>query len=215
MGFVRFITVLLILLVFVPLQTSGQRAGRERMTPQLALAVLSWSEAGLVTRTVSEDGTAMWSDDADMRGIHAVLLNGAARHEMRYLTYAASYARRLIGGQGTITRPWLRELRPDGREPTQWPTEAWVRRGGAVTRQPHAPWSVYRQRWLDTYERAGEVVALTLDTWHEWGVCQEPPEDWGGEVDDARAERIGLVRLECDGTRNRFYLRPSTVALRN
>jgi hypothetical protein len=204
--------ILVLSLVVTP--TAGQQADRPQMTPQLALAVLTWSEAGLVTRSETEDGVA-WSDDADMRGIHAVLLAGAERHGMRYLSYAAAYARRLIGRQGTISRPWLWELRPDGRQPTQWPTEVWVSRASGAVRTAHAPWAVYRQRWLDTYARAGEVSALTLDTWHEWGVCSEPPDDWGGSVDRERAARLGLIRLECEGTRNDFYLRPSTVAQRD
>lgn len=196
--------------------TSGQRAERLRMTPQLALATLTWSESGLVTRTVAEDGTVTWSEDGDMRGIHAVLLRGAERAETTYLRFAAMYARRLIGREGRINREWLWDLRPDGREPARWPTTVSVRRRGVVEIRPHAPWSAFRERWLNTYERAGEVVQLGLDTWASWGVCMEPPDDWGGDMDHERATRIGLTQLDCDeDLDNRFYLRPSTIAMRD
>lgn len=205
-----------ILTISAAVPTSGQRTERPRLTPQLALATLTWSEAGLVTRTVAEDGTVTWSDDGDMRGIHAVLLRGSERAGVSYLRFAALYARRLIGRQGSINREWLWDLRPDGREPARWPTTVTVRRRGVVEVRRHAPWSAFRERWLNTYERAGEVVRLGLDTWADWGVCTEPPDDWGGDMDHERAMRIGLVQLDCDeGVDNRFYLRPSTIAMRD
>lgn len=202
--------------VCVSAPTLGQRSDGVRMTPQLALATLTWSEAGLVTRTVSEDGVVTWSDDGDMRGIHAVLLRGAERTDTSYLRFAAMYARRLIGREGGINREWLWDLRPDGREPARWPTTVRVQRGDTVEIRPHAQWGAFRDRWLNTYERAGEVVQLGLDTWADWGVCSEPPDDWGGDMDHARATRIGLIQLECDERLdNRFYLRPSSISMRD
>lgn len=193
-------------------QAGGQR--REvRLTPRLALARLAVSEGPWVRRVETEDGTTTWSQDADMRGIHGVILRGMERHQTTYLGFARQYARRLIGRQGEINRPWLWGLNPTAGEPDRWPAEVTVCRGGTCSIVPHAPWTAYRQRWLDTYERAGEVAELTLATWDAWGPCPRPADDWGGAViDAARAARLGLVRIEgCEPAQSAFYLRPSTI----
>jgi len=177
----------------------AQEDRRIRMTPQLALAVLTVSEAG-------------WEADADMRGIHAVILRTQQRQGGTYVGAARTYARRLIGQQGDINRPWLWGLNPQGREPEQWPTEVWVSTREGSERRPHARWAAYRERWLNTYERAGVVVQYTLDTWDSWGPCDTIPDDWGGAMDMERARRLGLVQLSCQGTQNYFFIRPSTLA---
>lgn len=183
-------------------QDTSSDERRTRITPQLALALLTVSEEGWLDCDESD------CNDAPMRAVHAVIANGAERQGLRYVTYAASYARGLIGRQRLIQRPWLWGLRPDGRQPDAWPTEVSVR--GRVVR--HAPWSAYRERWLRTYERAGAVVQLSLEDWRTWVPCDRIPDDWGGSMDRARAERLGLVEVACEGTRNSFYVRPSTLA---
>jgi hypothetical protein len=169
------------------------------MTPQLALAVLTVSEAG-------------WEEYPDMLGIHAVILRTQERIQSSYVTAAGSYARRLIGRQGEITRPWLWDLNAQGTAPARWPVDAWVRTSRGAERQPHAPWSAFRERWLRTHERAGEVVALRLDDWAQWGMCERVPDDWGGSMDIERAMRLGLVPVNCGETKNHFFVRPSTLA---
>jgi hypothetical protein len=102
-----------------------------------------------------------------------------------------------------------------------------VRRQGAVMVVPHAPWISYRQRCLDVFARAAEVVVeMTIDNIDEWSRCERPVHDWGGWMDRARAERMGLVEVNCDitvssenetgevvevrvETANDFYCRPS------
>lgn len=61
--------------------------------------------------------------------------------------------------------------------------------------------------------RAEEVVRrYQLDNIGVWGVCASPVHDWGGAMDRERANRIGLIEVECGETSNDFYARPSLVA---
>lgn len=184
--------------------SQGQQTRTREITPQLALATLTWSESGLVSRR-EVNGQTRWGRDGDMRAIHAVILRGAERMETTYLGFARMYARRLLGGRGSINRRWLWDLQPDGTAPRGWP-ETITTRGNT---RAHPPWEGFRSRWLNTYERAGEVVGFELRNWPTWGSCEAPPDDWGGAMDHERAERIGLHRLECDDdVQNRFYVRP-------
>jgi hypothetical protein len=170
------------------------------MTPQLALAILTVSEAG-------------WESYNDMLGIHAVVLRTQERIQGgSYVNAAGSYARRLIGRQGQISRPWLWGLNPRGTEPAQWPVDQWISTPSGAERRPHAPWAIYRERWLGLYARAGEVVTLRLADWETWGPCERVPDDWGGSMDMERARRLGLVQVECADTANAFFVRPSTLA---
>lgn len=182
---------------------SGQEAEasprRTPITPALALATLTVSEAG-------------WEADVDMRGIHAVLLRTQERASSTYTTAARLYARRVIGRERDISRRWLWGLNPRGTEPEAWPTEAWVRRHGELVRVPHPRWSVYRERWLNTYARAEEVVEYTFATWGEWGPCDRIPDDWGGDMDMERATRLDLTEVSCPDAENHFFIRPSTAA---
>lgn len=177
------------------------------LTPEIALARLCISEAG-------------WEcfDTGDGLGIHEVISRGAAQQRVRYETYARAYARRLFGARPhDVPRlRWVGQLDAACTEPEAWPTTMTVRRGGVSTVVPHAPWSAYRQRCLEVFEHAAQVVAEhTLDDVDEWGICERPVHDWGGWMDRARAERIGLVPVGCgtgespNSTRNDFYCRPS------
>lgn len=192
----------LVFLAVAPSAASQERS-RRRMTPQLALAILTVHEAG-------------WEADADMRGIHAVILRMQERNaSSSYVGAASAYARRLLGGQGETNRPWLRSLNPEGTQPEGWPDVTWVRTSsGESLRRRYPPWSAYRAIWLRTYARAGEVVQYRLDDWASWGPCSDIPDDWGGSIDRERAQRLGLIRLSCASTRNDFYMRPSTIASR-
>jgi len=176
-----------------------------RLTPSLALARLCVSEAGW---TCFETGDGL--------AIHEVMLRGSDRQGLRYETFARAYARRLFGARPhDLPRlRWVGQMNASGDAPPAWPTMLTRRVGGTVRVEPHAPWSAYRARWLAVLARAREVVAeMTLDDVDEWGVCDRPVQDWGGWMDRARAERIGLVPVDCgvtdEGTRNDFYCRPS------
>jgi hypothetical protein len=190
------------LLVSLPrLEASAQNA----LTPALALARLC----------VSEAGWECW-DTGDGFGIHEVLLRGSARQGLRYETFARAYARRLFGARPhDVPRlRWVGEMNEAGTAPPAWPATVTHRRGGVVHVAPHAPWLSYRARWMAVLERARTVVAeMTLDDVDEWGVCDSEVHDWGGWMDRGRAQRMGLVAVECgitdDGTRNDFYCRPS------
>jgi hypothetical protein len=198
--------VLVAFVTFVTVRACGAAAqGPARMSPELALARLC----------VSEAGWTCW-ETGDGLGIHEVMLRGSARTGLRYETYARSYARRLFGARPhDLPRlRWVGQMEPSGAEPSAWPRSMTRRVRGSVRVEPHAPWSAYRARWLAVLARAREVMSeLTLDDVDEWGVCDRPVHDWGGWMDRARAERIGLVPVDCGlsggSTRNDFYCRPS------
>lgn len=178
----------LLLLAAVVLATALPSPARaeERLTPALALARICVSEAG-------------WEcfDTGDGLGIHEVLLRGAERHGIRYVSYARAYSSRATGRVESRHRPWVGHLRTDAREPDRWPPF------------PHAPWRSFRARWRRVLAEAERVVATyDLENLGEWGVCLDTAEDWGGPCDDDRAERLGLILVECGETENRFYKRP-------
>lgn len=192
----QFALVGLLMLLAVP--AIGQQ---NRMTPALALARICVSEAGW---TCFESGDALM--------IHEVLLNGASRRRTSYITFARSYASRVMGARphDHPRLSWVMNLSPSGEAPNNWPTMITTRRGGQVITHPHPPWSNYRSAWLDVYARAQVVVAEdTLDNISDWTICAEPVFDWGGWMDRARAARMGLVRVDCGPTRNDPYTRPS------
>jgi len=182
---------------------SGVASGQDRRVPAyLALARICVSEAG-------------WEcfDTGDGLAIHEVLLRGAERHDMTYLTFARTYSPRAVGDRPGRLRPWIGGLREDGGEPYSWPrVTTRPTSAGLVRVEPHPPWSNYRDRWLTVLARAREVVAgYALSDVGEWSPCDGEVHDWGGAMDRARAERIGLIPVECGDTANDFYARPSIV----
>lgn len=191
----------------------------ERLTPAIALARLCVSEAN-------------WDcfDSGDGIAIHEVISRGAEHQSVRYETYARAYARRLFGARphDVARLRWVGQLNTSCTEPEAWPETITHRnRDGSVEVRPHAPWRSYRERCLAVFERAAQVVAeMTFDDIDEWATCERPVHDWGGWMDRARAERIGLVEVDCDAvtsttneagevvmvrteTANDFYCRPS------
>jgi hypothetical protein len=186
------------LLVLAPLGVEAQ--DRRHEEDALALARICVSEAG-------------WNcwDTGDGMAIHEVILRGAERHDMRYVTYARAYSRRATGAVPmTGARAWLPMLNAAGTEPANWPEHSYRRRpDGTVAVTPHPPWSRYRESWLAILARAREVVrSLSLENAIEWSSCERPVHDWGGAMDRERAERIGLVEVSCGETQNDFYCRP-------
>jgi hypothetical protein len=178
---------------------AGQR--RVRLSPALALARIC----------VSEAGWECW-DTGDGVAIHEVLLRGAERHAMTYSTFARTYSPRAVGDRPGRLRPWIGSLNEAGDAPFSWPRiTTHRRRDGMVAVEPHPPWSAYRERWLAVLAQAREVIGWTLDDVDEWGLCEGEVHDWGGAMDRARAERIGLIPIDCGETRNDFYARPSLV----
>jgi len=195
-------------LVLVLATLAPAQAQENRLTPGVALARLCISEAG-------------WEcfERGDGFGIHEVIARGAAQQSIRYESYARAYARRLFGARPhDVPRlRWVGQLTAACTEPADWPRTMTVRRGGVVQVVAHAPWSAYRQRCLEVFAHAAQVVTEhTLDDVDEWGICERAVHDWGGWMDRERAERIGLVPVAC-GTadaspRNDFYCRPSLDA---
>lgn len=164
---------------------------------------------------VSEAGWDCF-DTQDGLAIHEVLLRGAARHNISYSAFARAYSKAAgRGGDNVRERTrWIREMNERGEQPPSWPTQRYVRSGGAVQVHPGLPWSQYRGPWLAVLERAKEVVGrYALDNLQSWGVCPTPVHDWGGDMDHARATRIGLIQVTCAGgqTSNNFYARPALV----
>jgi hypothetical protein len=201
------ILAILVLAAHAPAQDTSRR-----WTPALVLATLTWSEAGLVCPP--DDLELHCTDDADMRGIHAVLLRGAEHHDVRYVRFAGLYSPRLIGGRGAVPRAWLRDLRPDGSRPDGWPERVTVREGDRVVSRPHMSWRAASTRWVAHYRAAQAMIEnYTLENYAEWGPCTVPPDDWGSpRFDHDRAVRLGLIQLTCEPTSNEFWSRPSRAA---
>jgi hypothetical protein len=168
-------------------------------------------DAVLLARVcVSEASWTCW-DSGDGYAIHHVLQRGARRQGISWRAYARAYARRATGAVVT-THPrlsWVAGLREDGLAPLSWPRVITRRVGDEVRVEPHPPWSQFRARWLAVLERAREVATWSEADHETWGMCAEPPDHWGGEVDEARAQRLGLVPIDCGpGPANTFYRRP-------
>lgn len=143
-------------------------------------------------------------ETGDCAAIHEVLWRGAMRHNLSYRAYAYAYSGRALRGE--TSRAYFAELDADGSEPPSWPRYVTRRReDGAVSVLPGPSWSSYRYRWLDLLAYAEAIVHDGPDA---SSPCAEPVHDWGGVVDMERAERIGLVVVDCGETRNLFYRRP-------
>jgi len=177
------------------LLASSTASAQRRDSDALVLARVCAHEAG-------------WDALEDCAAIHAVLSGGAERHGMTLRAYAYAYSGRALRGQ--TSRPWMAALREDGSEPAGWPRVRYVvRRDGSARAAAHPAWSGYRAQWLALLAYARLLVAGDVAS-----SCVEPPHDWGGSMDAARATRIGLIPVSCGGTRNQFYLRPSLIASR-
>lgn len=187
-----------IALALVVLLVSGAMA-QERITDQLALARICASEVGL---TGSEEECA---------AIAAVLHRRSELRGWTFATAARLYSSSVFNRDRSDSRAWVAHLRPDGREPSRWPSVVTVRRGGQERVVPHAPWSAYRERWEQLYAAAGRVVAGEATS-----ACGETtPDHWGCRTcgDQERAARAGWLELDCrlqDGspTRNAFWRVP-------
>jgi hypothetical protein len=178
------------------LACSALAAAQPRMTTQLALARICASEAGL---QITDDCAA----------ILLVLERGAASRGIDILDYARAYVPHAFDGSDG-RRPWISELEPSGAQPAHWPTQRFVRNGDHVEVRRAMPWSRYRQRWLDLYAYAGEVVARRVSS-----RCARPPDHWGCPMDRGRqcldherAIRAGLLPVDCGDSRNEFWTLP-------
>lgn len=193
--------ILVLLLGTAALFPASAAHGQSRPDPALLLARICVSEAG-------------WDcfDTKDGLGIHEVLLRGDARHGISYGAFARAYSKAAgRGGDNVRERTrWIREMNERGEQPPSWPAQRYVRNGDTVRIHPGLPWSQYRASWLAVLERAKEVVRrYELDNISVWGVCASPVDDWGGQMDHARAMRNGLREVECGETSNNFYARPN------
>lgn len=193
-------TVLLVLSLLPPTETPAQR--RRPLPDYLILAQVALHEAG-------------WEayETGDMVSIWAVLRNGAAREGISFARYAHAYSGRALRGE-TTRGAWIAQLRPEGDAPGNWPEVVSRCRGRGEARMctigEHPPWARYREAWLELLEHA-RAVSAGAEEHH----CSREPHDWGGRMDHERAERIGLIPVNCSfgdlETRNTFYVRPSIV----
>jgi len=190
--------------VFALVASSAAVADGPRASEQLALARLCASEAGFPERR--EEGGWRFYDDCP--AILSVLRFGGQQLDMTWLGFARAYSRRVMGQTITGPRAWVAHLQPDGSEPSGWPTTTLVpQRDGTALVRPHAPWRAYREAWRALYEHAGQVLRGEVVA-----PCEGPVSDWGGSMDRERAERIGLIPVQCGTTQNDFYIRPSWAA---
>lgn len=209
-SFVLFGLAVVVSLALAPLGFSQSRPDARPLSPHLALARLC----------VSEAGWTCW-ETGDGYAIHEVILRGARRQGLRYPTYARAYSQRLFGARphDSARLAWVSQLDERGSAPQAWPRMHTRRVGDVLRVEPHAPWASFRARWLAVLERAREVSSWTLDDVDEWGVCDGVVHDWGGWMDRDRAQRLGLIPVDCgvdaQGTRNDFYARPSLLESSN
>jgi hypothetical protein len=197
-------------LALAPFAFSQSRPDARPLSPHLALARLCVSEAG-------------WDcfERGDGYAIHEVILRGARRQGLRYTTYARAYSQRLFGARphDSARLSWVGQLDERGGAPAAWPRVVIRRTANGERVAPHPPWSTFRARWLAVLERAREVAGWTLDDIDEWGICDGVVHDWGGWMDRDRAQRLGLIPVDCgvdeQGTRNDFYARPSLLEATN
>lgn len=87
---------------------------------------------------------------------------------------------------------WTRHLDDSDAQPAGWPTAV--------------PW----ERYVAPWRRIREVIrgwVLGGRPRHGWP-CERDPDTWGGSMDRARAEALGLVPVECTGTVNQGYRFP-------
>lgn len=190
-----------LVLSVLALVASSAGADGPRVSEQLALARLCASEAGFPERR--EEGGWRFYDDCP--AIYAALQFGGEQMDMTWLGFARAYSRRVMGQTITGPRAWVAHLQADGSEPAGWPTIVTrPQRDGTVRVEPHAPWRAYREAWRALYDHAGEVLRGEVIA-----PCEGPVSDWGGSMDRARAERIGLIPVMCGTTQNDFYIRPS------
>ncbi len=189
-------------LALVPSVSQGQ--DHRSISPALALARICVSEANWDCFTTG-DGYA----------IHEVLLRGSNRLHTSYVGFARAYAGATLGNRpytATSNRQWVAELAEDGSAPAHWPNTPRLSgaRGQTVRMVPAVPWTRYRSSWLAVLAKAREVVRLTLDNVREWSPCESIAEDWGGDCDLARSQRLGMIPVVCSGTKNYFYIRPNS-----
>ena len=123
---------------------------------------------------------------AECAAIHEVLADRARRIGFSYHAAVCAYSTRTCRRSRQDARGWIAWLRPDGRRPRGWPQAA--------------SWARHRRRWLELYDHAGAVLRGDVDS-----PCTEPPDHWGGAMDDWRARMAGWTRVQCGPTRNRFW----------
>ncbi len=175
----------------IALAVSMARAD-DRIGDQLALARVCASEGGL--EATAEECAAI-----------AAVLRSRRCAGCSLERAARLYSDRVFDLERHDRRAWVAFLRADGRQPRRWPGAIEVRSDdGSTAMVQHARWASFRDRWLALYELAGDVVRGELVH-----ACAEVPRHWGGRLDRARAERMGLVRIDCGETRNDFYALPT------
>lgn len=184
-----------VLALLVALASPSATAQR-RAPDHLILAQLCAHEAG-------------WEADetGDCVAIHEVIWRGARREGMSYASFARTYARRLFSF--STTRSYFAALDERGTEPSTWPRVRTRRLGnGSVAVESVPRFSHYRAAWLDLLAYAATIVGEDPDV---LAPCDGPVHDWGGSMDRERANRIGLIPVDCGDTRNDFYARPSQI----
>ena len=143
-----------------------------------ALARVCAAEAGWDTST------------GDCAAIVPLLERRASLLGVDTLTMTRRYANAHFDRRRTDARRWTAYLELAAREPRGWPRDL--------------DWNRFRDRWLAIVEHVRAVLRAEVAD-----PCGEArPDHWGGPMDDARARRAGLRRVDCGPTRNRFWCVP-------
>lgn len=129
--------------------------------------------------------------DADRTGdcaaIVHLLLRRAARLGWRPMVMVRRYASAHFDAGRTDPRAWIVGLNLEGTQPPRWPSSV--------------PWRVYRPQWLGLLEHVRAVMRGEVAD-----PCGGQSDHWGGAMDDERALRNGLRRIDCGPrVRNHFW----------
>lgn len=155
----------------------------------VAEAQSSDSDALLLARVCVHE--AGFDSTEDCSAIAVVLRRLAERQNAPFARAAFAYSGRAL--RGLTRRSYVAQLDATGARPRGWS------RG--------LDWEGdYRARWLELLAYCERVLRG-----EERSDCAEPPDDWGGRMDRERAQRLGLVEVDCGETRNDFYRRPSSI----
>lgn len=152
---------------------------QERPSFDVALARVCVAEAG-------------WDvdDTGECAAIYDVILRRAKVRDVSTVRALLDYSDAHFDEARPSRRPWVVGLTVRATEPRGWPRRL--------------DWDRYRPRWLIVMQHAQKVIAGEVAS-----PCVGRVDHWGGAMDDERARRAGLERVECGpAVRNHFWRIP-------
>ncbi|MFW6049757.1 MAG: hypothetical protein ACODAU_01210 [Myxococcota bacterium] len=138
----------------------------------------------LALAKVCASEASVQTETDDCAAIAQVLIRRARGKPLGVM--ARAYSTRVFERNRRDARRWIAHLHPAGLRPEGWPETL--------------PWEKWQKRWLALYQHAGRILRGEVDN-----PCQRPPDHWGGDMDDWRAEKAGWRKVNCGDTHNNFW----------